>query len=241
VDIVASRRGEWYEIAVTDNGEGIASDLLTVLFERFRQADGSATRRHGGLGLGLAIVRHLVELHGGRVVAESDGLGKGTTIRVSLPIISDPAAGLDVTIEKHASPQGAPLASVLSGMTALLVDDEASARDLMCEVLQSHGAIVHAGATAPESLKLWAEAKPSIVLLDVGMPDVDGYTLLERLRSEPFEAGRYVPAIAVTGYAQESDRRRALAAGFDAHVTKPFDIESLVTLVARLAGPAEPL
>jgi CheY-like chemotaxis protein len=236
IHISGKHRGDWYDVAVTDTGEGISAELLPVLFERFSQADGSTTRKHGGLGLGLAIVRHLVELHGGRVKAESEGPGHGATITVSLSLITDPAILRAVPVESQGGVVLPQSLQVLKGTRVLVTDDEASARDLMSQVLQAHGAVVKTASNSAEAFAMWSEWKPALVVLDIGMPVEDGYTLLERLRAHPFRTGPAVPAIAVTGYAQEADRDRALAAGFQAHIAKPINVERVVGIIAQLTS-----
>ena len=231
IEIRSNRRNEWYDVDVIDNGEGIAPDLIPFLFERFTQADGSSTRRHGGLGLGLAIVRHLVELHGGRVAAKSDGPGKGSRISVCLPIDSDPA------LVQVSSSQPSDIAlqppHALSGIHILMVDDDESIREMMSQVLEAHGARVTIAGNGREAFDAWSSTTPHLLLLDIGMPDENGYALLKRLRASRPRAT--VPAIALTGFAQSADRDRALAAGFEHYVTKPFDIDAIIALAARLA------
>jgi PAS domain S-box-containing protein len=240
IEVSSRRDGEMYEIDVADSGEGIAPDLLPHLFERFRQADGSTTRKHGGLGLGLAIVRHIVELHGGSVSALSDGEGKGATFRVKLPISTHAVVSAKAFVKPYgvgAAAEAAPGASSkLKGVRVLVTDDEASARGLMSEVLVSEGADVMTASSAKEAVAICSRWSPAVLVLDIGMPDEDGYALLERLRSDA--SGSRAPAIAVTGYARDEDRSRALKAGFEAHISKPFDVDAVVKLIAGLArGP----
>jgi PAS domain S-box-containing protein len=231
--VQSNRRNEWYDVDIIDNGEGVAPDLLPMLFERFMQADGSSTRRHGGLGLGLAIVRHLVELHGGKVAAKSDGPGKGTTISVCLPIATDPAL-LRPTMTKLPPEVASQSPNALDGIRILMVDDDASIRDMMSEVLESHGAVVSVAGNGRDAMDAWRRATPDVLMLDIGMPGEDGYTLLKRLRAAFPDV--FVPAIAVTGFALDSDREQAREAGFDQHMTKPFDIDAIIQTAARLAA-----
>ena len=260
IAVTARRSGEMYEIDVTDSGEGISPDLLPHLFERFRQADGSTTRKHGGLGLGLAIVRHIVELHGGTVSAESEGDGKGATFRVKLPISAHAVVSAREFVKPYAAdaadaadaaaaaqdtsaaarldgplggPRDAAAAARLKGVRVLVTDDEASARGLMSQVLSSEGADVMTASSAKEALAICSRWRPAVLVLDIGMPGEDGYALLGRLRSEPGGSG--APALAVTGYARDEDRNRALSAGFQAHISKPYDVDAVVKVIAGLA------
>ncbi|HEX2828533.1 MAG TPA: response regulator [Burkholderiales bacterium] len=236
IDVRARKRGGSCEVEVADTGEGIEPQLLPYLFERFRQADGSTTRRHGGLGLGLAIVRHIVELHGGSVSAESPGKGKGATFRVKLPI------GTHAVVSARAFVKAAPAARVepdvgsasrLKGVKVLVTDDEASARGLMSQVLVSEGADVMTASNAKEAVAICTRWRPAVLVLDIGMPGEDGYALLGNLRGKG--AACEAPAIAVTGYARDEDRERALSSGFQAHISKPYDIEELIKLIRSLA------
>jgi PAS domain S-box-containing protein len=232
VEIIGRRNGDRYDISVRDNGEGISPELLPHLFERFRQADGSTTRRHGGLGLGLAIVRHLVELHKGTVQASSEGKGKGATFTVRLPLTAAPSgnrSGADGPFNEVAHHRNR---NALKGARILVTDDEPSARALMSQVLMSEGADVMTAENASQALEICVRWRPALVVLDIGMPSVDGYSLLQQIRESVHSNS--IPAIAVTGYAQEEDRRRALNAGFQVHITKPFDVDEIVAKIARL-------
>lgn len=233
VELRARRVGDYYRVTVTDNGEGIAPELLPHLFERFTQADGSTTRRHGGLGLGLAIVRHLVELHGGRVEAASEGAGKGATFSVMLPLAAQWRLGnyTPGTVTSAVSPN---LARRLADVSILVVDDEPGAAQLMTQVLKSEGAVVKTASDARTASALFTAWQPDVLVLDIGMPGEDGYSLVRRLRSALEPGSRPIPAVAVTGYASSADRDRALAAGFDAHLTKPFDVDELLDVLERL-------
>ncbi len=229
-------------IVVEDTGEGIRPDFLLHVFDRFRQADGTTTRRHGGLGLGLAIVKQLVELHGGEVSAFSEGLGRGARFVVSLPASlgvdahepSSIPAPVALSIASSA-PREAPL---LSGVRVLVVDDEPDARDLMRLVLEACGAVVSLAASAPEALEAVRRAPPAVLVSDIGMPGMDGYDLIRRVRELGVSEGGSTPALALTAFARESDRARALEAGFHAHLAKPAEPAQLATLVANLAGHA---
>ncbi len=209
------------QITVTDTGKGISPDFLPYVFDHFRQADSTISRKFGGLGLGLAIVRHLVELHGGTVKADSAGEGQGATFTVRIPLMP---------VQPPASPvQTAPQESFnLSGIRVLAVDDDADARDLVVFLLEDCGASVTAVANAGDALKVLTQSVPDVLLSDIGMPDTDGYMLMRQVRTLPPEQGGQVPAIALTAYAGEIDYQQALAAGFQRHICKPFDPEKLV-------------
>jgi len=233
------------EIRVSDTGQGIAADFLPLVFDRFRQQDASTTRRHGGLGIGLAIVRQLTGLHGGRVRAESDGAGKGATFVVELPVrdpsdISpgSPSNGVRAPGGAHAA---APAAlRRLEGLTVLLIDDEPDGRAIAERVLRDAGADVLAAASAQEGLALLRARRPDAILSDIGMPVHDGYDFMRRVRSlAPREGGR-TPAAAFTAYARPEDRARALAVGYQSHLVKPVEPTALVAEVAKLAAmPSE--
>ena len=237
VHVTGVRHGERYAVTIRDEGEGIAPEVLPLLFERFRQADGSTTRRHGGLGLGLAIVRHLVELHGGTVAGSSEGLGQGATFTVDLPMTPVPANdGTPPGMRDEAPAVPRSGHRLLAGLRVLITDDEASARSLMSQVLASEGAQVRTAESGQSAFRVCSDWKPDVVILDIGMPDEDGYDLLKRMRGEEGCIGSDVPAVAVTGFAHESDRSRALQAGFAAHVVKPYDVDRMVRLIAQVAG-----
>ena len=223
------------EVRVSDTGQGIAPGFLPYVFERFRQADASSKRTSGGLGLGLAIVRHLVELHGGNVAALSAGEGRGATIVVSLPLTTRheeqlPAPGSAAVVEAT-RPAEAPCR--LDGIRVLVVEDETDTREALSAIVSHAGAIVAAVGTAPEALSKLAAWRPDVLVCDIGLPAEDGYALIRKVRALTLDQGGGTPAVAVTAYAQASDRARALAAGFQAHLAKPCEPGELLRLLAR--------
>jgi signal transduction histidine kinase len=232
------------ELSVVDTGQGISADFLPHVFERFRQAHGAPTRRHGGLGVGLAIVRQLVELHGGTVRAASEGLGRGATFTVRLPIAADDrstarraAFGDRRLAESGASP--VPRMPRLDGLRILIVDDDADGRALTSLVLTQAGATVTTAASVREALEMLDTGHPDALVSDLGLPDEDGYALIRQLRQHEKEHGGFLPAVALTGYARSEDRVRVLAAGFQAHVPKPVEpveLASVIADVTRLRG-----
>lgn len=216
-------------IAVSDTGQGIEAEFLPRLFGRFQQQDASTTRRHGGLGIGLSIVRHLVELHGGAVQAHSAGIDRGATFVVTLPLpLPSLAAGA-------AGAAGPDRADRLDGLTVLLVDDEADMRAVTEQMLRNAGAEVLVAASAEQALRLLRERRPTLILSDIGMPVADGYELIRRVRELPAAEGGVTPAAAFTAYARTEDRQRALASGFQMHLSKPVSPAVLVSTLARLA------
>ncbi|HEU5323713.1 MAG TPA: response regulator, partial [Methylomirabilota bacterium] len=227
------------EITVSDTGIGIRPEFLPFVFDRFRQADGASTRRHGGLGLGLALVRHLVELHGGTVEAESAGEGHGATFRVRLPMSFAPPRADDPPAAVPAPPP-ATLDALpsLEGLHVLVVDDEADARELIRLILEGRGALVTAVASTQAALAALARARADVLVSDIGLPGDDGYALIRQVRALPPDAGGATPAVALTAYARTEDRTRALLAGFETHVAKPVEPAELVMVVARLAPRA---
>ena len=226
------------QISVSDNGQGISAEFLPFVFERFRQADGTTTRIHGGLGLGLAIVRHLVEMHGGTVRAESAGQGHGSTFTVDLPLMAvqgvDPHAPQFPQSVVGAMPLDCP--PTLNAIRILIVDDEADTRVLLKTIVEQCGAQVLAVSSAADALEALASFKPHILVSDIGMPVEDGYTLIRRVRALSTEDGGKIPAVALTAYAREEDRMRALLAGFQVHVAKPVNPAELIAVVGGLAG-----
>jgi len=233
------RRGEaHWELSVSDSGRGISSDFLPYVFERFRQADSTSTRKFGGLGLGLAIVRHLVELHGGTVRAESRGHDQGAVFTVQLPFLAGESPEAS---ERHGAARAGqqPAGPVhLGGLRVTVVDDENDVRDFLATSLRALGADVTALASAEEALVSLQQRLPDVLVSDIAMPDHDGYSLIRRLRALPADRGGRLPAVALTAFAKGEDASRVLAAGFQVHMPKPVDPGHLAEVVARLAGPA---
>jgi signal transduction histidine kinase/ActR/RegA family two-component response regulator len=227
------RDGSNVKVTVSDTGQGIDAEFLPRVFDRFRQADSSTTRSFGGLGLGLAIVRHLVELHGGTVSAESDGVGKGATFSASFPLLTDRTEPIAVfqSGEIHAAEFRS-----LDGLRVLLVDDERETREIISTVVERTGAEVKTCKSAREALGALVEWRPHVILSDIGMPDEDGYSFINRVRSLAHDEGGSTPAAALTAYARDEDRKRALAAGYQMHIAKPIAAAQLVTMIAKLAG-----
>jgi CheY-like chemotaxis protein len=235
------------QLRVTDSGEGIEAKFLPHVFDRFRQAEGSMSRRQGGLGLGLAVVRHLVELHGGSVRAESPGKGCGATFTVELPLAPALQTGTkdfkQIVLRDGSERVGlGPLEPDkpkkqtirLDGLHVLVVEDDADARSLISMMLERCGASAVLASSATEALQAIETAKPDVVVSDIGMPDQDGYALIRKVRGLPAESGGLIPAIALTGYATGKDRTRALEAGYQAHIAKPIEQAELVAAIASV-------
>jgi CheY-like chemotaxis protein len=226
------------EITVSDTGQGIAPEFLPHVFDRFRQADATSTRAFGGLGLGLAIVRQLVELHGGTVRVDSAGEGLGSTFTLSLPLIAGRSAGSDTA--RAQSPEFKQsefeCPSELDGLRVLVVDDEADTCDLLQFILEGCGAQVRTASSAAAALEAIAEERFDVLISDLGMPDEDGYSLITQVRALDKERGGTIPAAALTAYVGEKDRIRVLRSGFQIHVPKPISPGELVAVVANLAG-----
>jgi signal transduction histidine kinase/DNA-binding response OmpR family regulator len=243
VTVRLERVGSRARVTVTDSGEGIRPAFLPFVFDRFSQADSTFTRPHGGLGLGLAIVRHLVELHGGSVSAESQGEGLGATFTVSFPTLASEqkADFSDTGVLESRHHTSADEQKDLTGLTVMIVDDELDARELLTVMLQQRGAKVIAAASAGEALELLADASngsmPDVLVSDIGMPGQDGFELISMIRAMGPERGGNIPAIALTAYARSEDRARVLAAGFQHHVPKPVGPATLAIAVASVARP----
>ena len=225
------------EIRVVDTGAGIRPDFLPYVFDRFRQAESAITRSHGGLGLGLSIVRHLVELHGGSVAVHSEGEGKGAAFTVRLPVrqtMVDDASALEDTIDFTARVWDSK--GMLAGVRVLVVEDEDDTRELLAIALEQCGAQVTAVPSAADALASLDRQPPDVLVSDLAMPDEDGFSLIRKVRSRDTGRGGAVPAAALTAYARTEDRVRALAAGFQKHLPKPIDPSELIAAVASLAG-----
>lgn len=241
IQVKVQRIDSHAEIVVSDSGVGISKEFLPYVFDRFRQADASTTRIHGGLGLGLSIVRQLVDLHGGSASVHSEGEGKGATFTIMLPFVGvtgdekEPEPAQPAQGEADIPFEGLPS---LQGLKVLVVDDEADTRELICEVLKECGSEVIMCRSVAEALVALEQYKPDILISDLGMPDEDGYSLISKIRALPAERGGQIPAAALTAYARAEDRMRVLRSGFQFHLPKPVDSAELVTVVASLAGRA---
>jgi signal transduction histidine kinase/DNA-binding response OmpR family regulator len=237
VEVKEKKQHVW--VAVTDSGSGITAEFLPYIFDRFRQADGSTTRMHGGLGLGLSIVKHLVQLHGGNVEVKSEGKDKGSTFIVTLPLVSSSAslAPEDTTaVEANGNGVAPGLLKALKGLRILVVDDEADSRDLVSAILTRCGSDVNCCESAAEGMKAFKTWKPDLLVSDIGMPVEDGYSLIKKLRKLKSKRAREMPAVALTAYATKEDQARTLSSGFQIHVAKPIDPEKLITSIARAMG-----
>ena len=232
IDVMLRRNGATAELLVADTGAGIRPEVLPHVFDRFHQADRSITRRFGGLGLGLSIVKHLVELHGGNVVAESGGEGHGATFRISLPV-STGAAPAHVAAPGRMESQ--PPVS-LESMRVLVVEDEPDTREFLKRLLESHGAAVAVAVSADEALAALRGDPPDVLISDIGLPDVDGYELIQRIRTGSPGEGSMIPAIALTAYARPEDRARALRSGYQIHLAKPVEPAELVMTIASFSS-----
>ncbi|MEH1821064.1 MAG: response regulator [Nostoc sp.] len=224
----ADTHAAYTQITVSDTGRGISDEFLPYVFDYFRQADGTTTRKFGGLGLGLAIVRHLVELHGGTVQADSPGEGQGAVFKVKLPPIATSTLNQVNTADRDRSDLN------LNGLQTLLVDDDTDSREFIAFVLQQYGAQVTEADSAHEALNNLGRAKFDLLISDIGMPDMDGYTLIRQIRNQSPEQGGEIPAIALTAYAGEIDRQQALAAGFQHHISKPIELEVLIQAILTI-------
>lgn len=231
ISVRVEQDGSDARVTVKDTGQGIDPEFLPRVFDRFLQADSSTTRSFGGLGLGLAIVRHLVELHGGTVAAQSDGINRGATFTATFPLLAERAEPVihgqeNSMMDNHS----------LDGLRVLLVDDEPEARQIISTVITRTGAEVKSCESAHEALAKLAEWKPDVILSDIAMPEQDGYSFIRQVRSLPRDRGGEIPAAALTAYARDVDRNQAIAAGYQMHIAKPIGASQLITLIARLAG-----
>ena len=234
IDLTLRRLDGELALTVEDSGIGIAPDFLPHVFDRFRQGDASTTRRHGGLGLGLSIARQLVELHGGSILAASEGEGRGASFELRLPITRSRVAAVRPA---SASMDAAPNEAVsLRGLSLLVVDDEADGRELVAQVLRDSGATVHEAGSAEEAFAMLERFRPDLLISDIGMPGCDGHELVRRLRQRPPEAGGRIPAIALTAFARQDDRAQSMRAGYQMHLAKPVEPHELVATVAAVAS-----
>jgi signal transduction histidine kinase/ActR/RegA family two-component response regulator len=238
VQVALERVNSHVEISVSDTGQGIKPEFLPHVFDRFRQADGSTTRRHSGLGLGLSIVKQLVELHGGTIRAKSGGPDQGSTFIVELPVI---AVHADEALEDRAHPQ-APSAMALgqepmslTGLRVLVVDDEPDAREIVRRLLAGHGAEPECASSAREALAAFRKMRPDVIISDIGMPEQDGYDLIRSIREMEKQLGGTTPAVALTAFARSADRTRAMLAGYQMHLAKPVEPAELIATVASVS------
>jgi len=236
VALEIERTDNFVEIRVRDTGVGIKQEFLPHVFDRFSQADASSIRKFGGLGLGLAIVRHITEMHGGTVNAFSDGENKGSTFVIRLPLVAAPSHEEENKTESKAQMLETASSISLDGMLILVVDDEEDTRQLLAQSLTFYGATVTSAASAAEGLSELEDKKPDLLVSDIGMPDEDGYTLIRKVRALPDEKLARIPAIALTAFTRAQDRVRALSSGYQSHVAKPVEPDELVTVIASLTG-----
>jgi len=219
VSVALVTRGSEATIQIADTGDGIAPDFLPSVFDRFRQANASSTRTHGGLGLGLAIVKRLAELHGGRVDARSEGIGRGATFTVRVPLRLAPPEPPPPPAEAYDGE------GELAGITLLLLEDDPDGREALRIALEQTGAQVHAGGSAAEGRQIMDEVSPDVIVSDIGMPGENGYEFLRTVRAR---SAAHIPAIAITGFASKQDREEAVRSGFDEHVAKPVNVDVLL-------------
>jgi PAS domain S-box-containing protein len=243
VQVRLQRINSHVEVTVSDTGQGISSDFLPYVFDRFRQADSAITRMHGGLGLGLAIVRHLVELHGGMVEATSPGEGQGATFTVKLPIMISHDSGRFLSNAQEADrariwqQAGFECPPSLAGLRVLILDDEADARALLKVIIEQCRAEVTTAASAAEAYETLERLTPDVIISDIGMPSEDGYSFMRKVRAKEAVTQTRIPAVALTAHARAEDRLRALSAGYQVHVAKPIEPAELVAVIASLLGP----
>jgi PAS domain S-box-containing protein len=234
VEVQLKRDRTYAQVTVTDTGLGISTEFLPYIFDRFRQADSTTTRSHGGLGLGLAIVRHLVELHQGSVHADSPGEGLGATFTIKLPLANESSKTSD--LESKPIPEAGAIATIprLEKLQILVVDDDADTLDYLLTVLEQYGAKVTAVSSAREAMSAIQRFKPDVLVSDIGMPEEDGYALIRKIRALEAEQGGRIPALALTAYARGEERLRAISAGFQMHMAKPVEPVELISVVAKL-------
>lgn len=242
VQVLVERRSSSVEITVADTGQGISPQFLPHVFERFRQADGSTTRKAGGLGLGLAIVRHLVELHGGTVMAASEGEGRGASFIVSLPqaVVLRRDVLVPPSLRGPLMEQDIPCPPQLAGLRVLVVDDEEDTRELLRSIIEACGGVVTTASSSEDALAELRKASFDVLVSDVGMPEEDGYRFIARVRALPEDKGGGIPAVALTAYTRMEDRTRALLAGFTTHVPKPIEPVELMAVIASMSNRGPP-
>jgi signal transduction histidine kinase/CheY-like chemotaxis protein len=233
VCIKVLQAGGAVEVSVSDTGQGIRKEFLPYVFDRFRQADSTTTRKHGGLGLGLAIARHMVEIHGGTIRAESRGEGLGATFTIRLPLVETTAGAPDSADLKQQKLAGSP--QLLSGLNVLIVDDDSDTLKLMTTALTRSEANVTAVTSANEAIRAITRKRPDVLVSDIAMPDEDGYGLIEKVRLLENGEAENIPAVAISAYAKDEDRKRALSAGFQIYLSKPVELTELIAVVARAA------
>ncbi len=238
VVVRVEQRSDEVVVSVEDSGIGISQDFLPYVFDRFTQADGSATRRHGGVGLGMAIVRHLVELHGGTVQADSPGENLGATFTAQLPIAAHPTLEGETPAPVRSAAAPEVEATRLDGIRVLVVDDDSDSRGFLSTLFEERGAAVEAAASAAEALAVFRTRPPDVLVSDIAMPGEDGYDLIRAVRGLPVQEGSETPAVALTAYVREQDAAAALAAGYHRHMRKPVVIGELIGAVAQLATAA---
>ncbi|AVH66420.1 hybrid sensor histidine kinase/response regulator [Nostoc sp. 'Peltigera membranacea cyanobiont' 213] len=232
VEVRLEQANGYAQIIVSDTGKGISAEFLPFVFDYFRQADSTSTRNFGGLGLGLAIVRNIIEIHGGIIKAKSEGEGKGAIFTVSLPLLPDESPSL--TDEENDSAFLTPSSLPLGGVRVLVVDDDTDSRDFIAFVLEQDGAFVIAVSSAYEALQTLGLVKPDVLVSDISMPEIDGYMLIHQVRTLTPEQGGEIPAIALTAFARNDDQEKALKAGFQIHLSKPVNPEELIAAIAQL-------
>jgi CheY-like chemotaxis protein len=231
VTVKVTQANKAVEISVTDTGQGISREFMPYVFDRFSQADSTTTRHHGGLGLGLAIARHLVEIHGGTIRAASRGKGQGATFTITLPLVNSKVTSIEPVTDKTL----AYASQMLSGVNVLLVDDDSDTLRLMATALTRRQANVTAVSSAGEAIQAIRQQRPDVLVSDIAMPGEDGYGLLEKVRSLDSAEMQSIPAVAITAYAKDEDRERALSSGFQIYLAKPIELRELVSVVARAA------
>jgi CheY-like chemotaxis protein len=223
-------------LIVSDTGQGIDPEFLPNIFDRFSQVDSSSKRRQGGLGLGLAIVKHIVELHGGAIYAYSRGEGQGSDFMITLPLAKPGNSGEEFTLWPMRQEGEETRLSALRGARVLVVDDEHDTREVLSVMLNRYGAEVQTAGSVAEAREVFNQWRPDVLVSDIGMPEEDGYALIEAIRALPQELGSDVPAIALTAFASAQDKERAMACGFQRHLAKPVEPVALAKIVARILG-----